>query len=115
MPVIIHKNGLTEGLAAKKLGIEQVLSNESTSWLTQALALAKKYIQSHASFMWEDVHLFISEAGLGEPHHPNVWGALCNRCAKSGWMYRGYDHGPSVRPKNKGSDYGVWISMLYKK
>jgi len=78
------------GEQLKLEGIDRVLDNEPENWKELADDLTRNwfsYQQAGREFTGQDLRNFIVEV-IGEPHHPNCWGALCRRTFRK-WLKAG--------------------------
>jgi len=82
------------GIVLRDEGIEQVEDN-SRSWQERAFDV----VQSIPSgiLMGEDIHRKVASS-IGEPHHPNSYGALIMRAIKSGLLVKTGEYKHSSRP-----------------
>jgi len=70
------------GRTARDQGIDSV-SRHNEEWMSAAVAEARRYIETTKYFTGEDIRLHCVKF-IGEPVHPNAWGALTNKLVKSG-------------------------------
>jgi len=75
------------GEAAKSDGIHAVLraaNNYDPDWLDKATAVAVAYLSPRVGeFISGEKICDVVRSEIGEPHHPNVWGAFIHRLARS--------------------------------
>ena len=76
---------LFAGLEAKEEALERVAAN-SGLWKDEALELMRRVVPVGFVGIGEEINQMLREAGLGEPHHHNAWGALENRAARAGLL-----------------------------
>ncbi len=76
----------TKSRELKEQGIEQVLENEKQEWREAAYVyIAKLPYGLHMT--GEGIRLkYFAECDPGEPHHPNVWGAVISVCLQRGFL-----------------------------
>lgn len=76
------------GKDRKAAGTERVLDNAPTEWKDEAFELLLRLRQERDEFSSEDLRVIARDQGLEEPHHPNCWGAVFARAAKSAIIER---------------------------
>lgn len=74
----------TESDRRKTRGIETVLQNERNDWRNLAYHELVGVARRLPEFTADDVRAAIDRANLGDPHHPNVFGALMKRAQLEG-------------------------------
>jgi hypothetical protein len=82
---------MTTGIEARDFGEAAVLSNQSLAWKVRYGALAAKFLrecQPGSTFVGEALRLYCKDYGLGEPAHPNAWGAMSGGMIRS-WTRTG--------------------------
>lgn len=82
------------GLEARDFGEAAVLTNQTTAWKAKYSVLAARFLREHApgfTFTGEALRLYCKERGLGEPTHPNAWGAV------SGGMLRSWARSKRIK------------------
>lgn len=74
---------------AKDEGIDRVLSKEEvhTNWISSIRNLIAGYPPGK-EFGSDDVRIDAAKARIADPHHPNCWGGVFQRAAKSGLIKR---------------------------
>lgn len=80
-----------EGGRRKRAGIARVVSHEQEQWKFLYSNVAGNYVLSldrGVTFTAEQVRSVVHKTA-GEPHHPNVWGAMFNGCLR-GWIKSGW-------------------------
>lgn len=84
------------GQQLKEAGQQLVLSVD-VAWKDHAMAELEKFCETmkeagKGEFVFEDFRLHCEGIVVGEPHHPNAWGALATCAAKDGlieWTGKG--------------------------
>ena len=82
---------MTGGVEARDFGEATVLANQSLAWKTRYGVLAAKFLrerQPGSTFTGEALRLYCKDYGLGEPSHPNAWGAVSGGMLRS-WSRTG--------------------------
>jgi hypothetical protein len=80
-----------EGGRRKRAGIRQAVDHEHESWKLLYQGTATGYVRSldkGVTFTSEQVRSVVHKTA-GEPHHPNVWGAMFNGCLRQ-WIKLGW-------------------------
>lgn len=80
---------LIEAKARRDEGISQVSGNAGERWRANYRGAVSLFIRTRNvgdTFIGEDLRVFCHDRGwVGEPHHPNAWGAMARNTLKS-WM-----------------------------
>lgn len=87
---------IQSGKELKQIGQQLALSVD-VSWKECAFAELEKFCErlkeeGKPEFVFEDFRLHCEGIMVGEPHHPNAWGALATSAAKEGlieWTGKG--------------------------
>jgi len=77
---------MTSGVQARDMGEALVLSNQSLAWKARYGVLAARFLREqrvNSTFTGEALRLYCKEYGLGEPSHPNAWGAVSGGMIRS--------------------------------
>ena len=69
-------------------GTKRVLENEPEPWKDRAQEVILSTAYRHEFFNADDVKDRANDMGLGEPHHPNAWGAAFRVALLAGVMER---------------------------
>lgn len=85
-------------------GMKRVSENSAT-WHELAFQTACKLPQEWSG-LGEDVRAYVSEI-VGEPHHPNCWGALTNSLQRSGVLEKTGEWRGARSKKSHASTYPV--------
>ena len=86
----------TSGEKLKRRGMHAAYFNEPEAWRVAAMIVISELTAACAQFTSDDVHAAVT-ARIGEPHHPNVWGALTRKAVNAGVMKRTGRIVPSTR------------------
>ncbi len=70
----------------KRAGIERALLNERARWRRRALQVVINTATLNMRFTADDIQAAAARAGLGPPHHPNVWGGVIRTALLAGIM-----------------------------
>ncbi len=65
----------SEGEKAKREGIARVLG-KNAEWVAQVRSFCEAWISHGWIGSFEDVRHICKDSGIGEPTHPNAWGAV---------------------------------------
>lgn len=76
------------GASLKDAGQAQALANEPDDWPERVAGLLQHMASTLPRFTCDDLRRHAERAGIGEPHHPNCWGAAFSRAAKTGVIER---------------------------
>lgn len=79
-----------EGARRRDRGRRQAIDHEAQAWKAQYEQSAGRYVmglEPGITFTAEQVRSVVAKV-TGEPHHPNVWGAMFNASLK-GWARLG--------------------------
>lgn len=77
------------GETLKDEGIQKVARNNQ-EWMEEAVRMAEYYIghwRGEGQFDGDDIRSYVT-TNLGNPFHPNAWGALINTLVKKGLIVR---------------------------
>lgn len=97
------------GEELRDAGLDLVLENEAEEWRAAALACVSSVASRLRWLSIHDVRRECERAGIGEPHHHNVWGALL-RSAKGVVRHTGATvKNPS--PSAHARTVGLWESV----
>ena len=83
----------------KRRGVEQVLKNERARWRRRALECTINTADRNMRFTADDIQAAATRAGLGPPHHPNVWGAVIRSALLLGVMEKTGHYVKGTRPE----------------
>ena len=73
-----YQGDLFTGEELRDVGIAVVSANND-SWMIEAQLEARRFVMTqHGSFIGEDIRFHV-RSKIGEPKHPNAWGALGKR------------------------------------
>lgn len=86
----------------KRQGIEQALKNEHARWRRRALRVVMRVADEQLFFNADDIRHRAEVIGLGEPHHPNVWGGVIRTAILAGVMTPTGNWKKSTRPGARG-------------
>jgi len=95
---------------SKEKGIQQV-SESNAEWLHKANLLFVRYLKlsRYEPFSSCDFRLWANQVHkLGEPNHPNAWGALFNAAFKQGVIVPTGGYEASIHPKAHGRMIRLW-------
>ena len=76
-----------KGEQLKAQGTE-VVASHNEEWAEQAIDLIKSFARSSSTFTVQDVRTCQLAEWLGQPKHPNAWGAAFSVAAKQGLIVR---------------------------
>jgi hypothetical protein len=83
-------------------GIALALKNERVAWRERAVNIVRTVASANrccgSSFTMDHVRSAAEEAGLGRPHHPNVWGGIMREAIKKMWVFKTGRYVNSTRP-----------------
>jgi hypothetical protein len=97
------------GKQLKADGMERVLASTSDEWHARCQGYYRAYMDRHPhGFTGEDCKLDARERGLGEPHHPNVWGAVFSGIARSKDIVKTGEYVKSTEPLRHANEVPVW-------
>jgi len=77
---------MTRGDELRDDGINRALDNEHEHWKVSYLKVSARWFErlpKGSIFHGEAMRLNAIHVGIGEPHHPNVWGAMASSFLKS--------------------------------
>ena len=94
------------GMGLRDEGIETVVEN-SRSWQDMALDIVKS--MPDGELMGEDIHRKV-QAAIGEPHHPNAYGALIMKAIRADFLAKTGAYKKSSRPSAHAR-----VNPVYKK
>lgn len=63
-------------------GIRQAIENAGPEWRAKATAAFRRFAETHAEFMCEDVRVAAQREGLPPPPDPRAWGHISREAAK---------------------------------
>lgn len=86
LPKMRRRKHTPSGDELKRKGTEQALQNERARWRRRALECVIGVARSKTFFTADDIQRRAELAGLGPPHHPNVWGAVIRAALLMGVM-----------------------------
>ncbi len=98
----------------KAAGIKTVLEHERKEWLLRALRCVLNVARNCREFTADEVRLAISDDGMPEPHHPNVYGALMNSAVREGVCVITDRTRISNRPDAHSHRNPVWQSRIFR-
>lgn len=99
-----------ESKRARDEGIDITTMNESELWRYRAMSVIRD-IPPGWTGIGEDIRHKILESGIGEPHHPNVWGAIIMAATKRNWLKRTGQMQRAKAKKSHASTYPVMIKL----
>jgi len=73
---------MSDGDLFRYAGIETVLAAEPANWKAAYMVICTRLYRNMPEgtvFNGEVFRLAALRGGIGEPHHPNVWGAMANQ------------------------------------
>lgn len=85
-------------------GMALTLEHESDDWQDHYRRLAIKLIPTGWTGLAEAVRFRLLEAGLGNPHKPNCWGAAMSGLIRQGYFTKVKDYAQPVDPKSHASE-----------
>lgn len=92
-----------EAEARKQQGMAQVDANSMPEWKAECDAAIERLARTGRVFQAHDLTL----EGIGDPHHPNAWGARLSAAAKRGVIVSA-GTGQSTRPTTAKSLVHLW-------
>jgi len=93
------------GIALRDEGIH-LISGNSKSWQERALDVVRS--MPDGEMMGEDIHKKV-EVAIGDPHHPNAYGALIMKAIRAGVIVRTGEYRKSSRPSAHARANPVYI------
>jgi len=100
------------GAQLKRQGQKRVMDNEREAWKASAMDQIERLCRNCTTLTADDVRKVIYERGIGEPHHPNVYGGLMKLAAARGWIAKtGHYEKSEVASRHAGMIM-VWRSLL---
>ena len=99
-----------EGEEAKQEGQHRVTENQQAEWKADVAVIIEQLARRPNGFTGDDVRELASTAGIGEPTHPNAWGAAMSAAAKRGLIQAvGYER--SAMPSRHAAVVRVWRAV----
>lgn len=79
---------MKSGKALRDKAIEKTLK-KSSGWIQEAVLVVMDYCDVNKGRLvrWEEVRAYVSSR-IGDPHHPNVWGALSMKCIRGAKLFK---------------------------
>jgi hypothetical protein len=109
------KAWLSSGYVAEQRkveGIERVLANEDSEWVTRAKASAYRVAHRKREFTVEDLRDEWLREGLGSPHSPNCIGALFHTIKREGIAIPTDRTCKATHLEGHGRSIRIWRSCL---
>jgi hypothetical protein len=103
---------MNTGEAQKLQGQALTWDKERVEWRDKALTLLERYAQVHPSVQADHFHSYCTQEGMGEPHHPNVWGSLYTIAGRKKWMVKSRRYATSEHRRAHAHTYVIWYSRL---
>lgn len=97
----------------RKLGGQDRAAENAAEWMDGAMSCMKNLAVCLSEFTADDLALELDRSGIGEPHHPNVYGTLWSKAAGLGWIASTNRTTTSKRPREHYRRIMVWESRLF--
>lgn len=103
---------LAAGEALRDAGISLVLNNESAKWKADYLTHAANYLRRHRFVIGEEIRFYV-QSKVGDPHHPNTWGAMFNELIREEWVRQTNEWQKPVDRRSHARPTRFWRSLIY--
>jgi hypothetical protein len=111
-PELKFKDESQERSDAITVGMMDVIAAEKEAWRIDYEELFLQFAKKHDYFEGGHVCRALRKAGLRNPHHHNVWGAMLNSMAKKGYILKVGNVTPTTSHTHI-AQVGLWESSVY--
>lgn len=94
-------------------GIERVRRKTHKLWRLRVRKLIEEMASHETPFTADRLHRKALKRGIGEPHHPNAWGAQVMSAARAGLVVKTGVHRKARRAKSHARQYPMWIGASF--
>ena len=93
-----------------------MLDSTQATWQRQYIKVAVNYLSRHVFVTGEDIRLECEKRGIGQPHHPNVWGVMFHSLSRKGraWIKPTDEWIKASDPQSHARNIRFWRSTIYR-